>query len=97
MEMLMEMMQLQGNPSMMVNLFMFMMGLGIHVIGMMIEYKVSFKDYMMQHGGRTMLSFGTLIAAFMSASSLMPETSMLSYFMAGYMIDSIANKAPIKA
>lgn len=78
-----------------INMLAFGLGLLIHIVKQMWEEQVSFKDYLMTHKARSMLSMGSLASAFMIITATYPASPLIVYFLCGYSIDSFVNKAPL--
>lgn len=82
-------------PSMHLNALVFGIGLLVNIIKILIQCDISLKDYILVHPQRTTLSLTSLATAFYSIEVMVPGASMLVYFLAGYSIDSLVNKAPM--
>lgn len=67
-------------------------GLFLHILKKKLEYRISIKDYILQHGERTVLSMVTVVGTFAAMQSV--NVGLLEFFMLGYMCDSLVNKAP---
>jgi hypothetical protein len=77
------------------NMLAFGLGLIIHIVKQMWEEQVSLKDYLMTHKARSMLSMGSLASVFMLITATYPASPLIVYFLCGYSIDSLVNKAPL--
>ena len=73
----------------------FGLGLVVHILRQMFSEDVSLKEYLMTHKMRSLLSGGSLISAFMLVYTMYPTSPLIVYFLCGYSIDSLLNKAPL--
>jgi hypothetical protein len=73
----------------------FVIGLAVHIMRQMFVERVSLREYLTEHKGRTYLSMGSLVSTFALLQTSYPEAPLLVYMMGGYCIDSLMNKAPL--
>ena len=73
----------------------FGLGLIAHILRQVWVESVSFKEYLVEHKVRSMLSLGSLASVFILINSTYPASPLIVYFLCGYSIDSLINKAPL--
>lgn len=84
----------QSDPTMLVNLAAFIIGLILHICKKCYIEEISARKYLISEIGRTTLSGLGLISAFVSVNAIYPGAGLLIYLLSGYSIDSLLNKAP---
>ena len=73
----------------------FLVGLCLHVARQIIVERVSLREYLVGHKGRTYLSMGSLVSVFVLLQNSYPAAPLVVYMMGGYCVDSLMNKAPL--
>ena len=86
---------LQNDPTLLMNVGAFVLGLCIHIGKKCYMEKISFRDYMMENPGSTSLSLSSLMMAFLYINATYAAAPLAVYLLGGYSIDSLLNKAPL--
>lgn len=73
----------------------FSVGLLVHILRQMWSEEVTFKEYLLTHKARSIMSLGSLASIFVLITTTYPDSPLLVYFLCGYSVDSLVNKAPL--
>lgn len=77
------------------NIIAFSLGVVLHILKKVWMEECTIKEYLMTHKIRSMLSLGSLVSTYLLITTMYPGSQLIVYFLCGYSIDSLVNKAPL--